>query len=84
MGIVIEFEIEESVLADVDEVADSIGISRETYIRVAISHALRAHRPKPFGAADEANTFRLWLAGGDDDLDGLDAPDWPPEDDRSN
>ncbi len=83
MGIVIEFEIEASVLADIDEVADSIGISRETYIRAAISHALRAHRPKSFSADDEANTFRLWLAG-DDDLDGLDAPDWPPEDDRSN
>ncbi len=83
MGIVIEFEIEESVLADMDEVADSIGISRETYIRAAINHALRAHRPKPCSAEDEANTFRLWLAG-DDDLDGMDAPDWPPEDDRSN
>ena len=83
MGIVIEFEIEESVLADLDEVADSIGVSRETYIRAAISHALRVHRPKPFSAGDEANTFRLWLAG-DDDPGGLDAPDWPPEDDRSN
>lgn len=84
MGIVIEFEIDESVLADVDEVADRIGINREIYITAAIKHTLRHHRPKEMSAEDEANTFLMWLADDDDGPDGISPPDWPPDDGRLN
>ena len=84
MGIVIDLELEEAVLADVDEVAASIGISRETFIMAAIKHALRHYRPRPFSAEDEANTFRLWL-GDDEDLpDRFGWPDGDADDARFN
>jgi hypothetical protein len=72
---VIEFEIEESLLREVDEVTAQIGVSREVYIVVAIKHALRVHRPKELGEQDEMNAFRLWMIDDDDD-NWLDGSDW--------
>lgn len=84
MGIVIKFEIEESLLTEIDEVATTLGITRVVYMTTAIKHALRHHRPRELSAEDEANTFRLWLLDDADDADGFDAPDRGPEDDRLN
>ena len=84
MTMTIEFEIEESILAELDGVAADIGVSREILITTAIKHALRFHRPKEFSAEDEVNTFRLWLAGNADAEDGSGIPDWDEDDARLN
>lgn len=84
MTTTIEFEIEESVLAELDGVAASIGISREILITTAIKHALRFHRPKEFDAEDEINTYRLWLGFNTDIEDGSEIPDWDEDDARLN
>ncbi len=84
MATVIEFEIEESLLAEIDEVAAVIGITRAIYMATAIKHALRRHRPRELSAGDEANSFRLWLIDDAGDLGGIDVPDRGPEDDRLN
>ena len=84
MATVIEFEIEESLLEEIDEVSAVIGITRAVYMTAAIKHALRRHRPRELSAGDEANSFRLWLIDDADDPDGFDAPDRGLEDDRLN
>lgn len=84
MAIVIELEIEESVLEDIDELSATLGISRTVYIMAAVKHALHHHRPKDLSAGDEANTFRLWLAGDDEQPNGFQPPEWPPDDGRLN
>ena len=84
MATVIDFEIEESLLEEIDEVAAMIGITRAVYMTTAIKHVLRHHRPRDLSAEDEANSFRLWLPNDADDPDGFDALNLGLEDDRLN
>lgn len=67
--ITVELQIEESALAELDEVVAQLGISRDAYIRTAVKHTLALYRPKEWDAEDEINTFLLWLAEDDDDPD---------------
>lgn len=71
MATIIEFEIEESVLEEIDEMATKIGVSRTVFMTAAIKHALRVHYPKELTAQDEANAFLLWLADDEEDYNWL-------------
>ena len=76
MTTVIQFEIEESLLAEIDEAAAALGVARAVFMTAAIKHALRVHYVKEPTATDEANTFLLWSVD-DEEIDGWDGvTDW--------
>jgi hypothetical protein len=60
MATIIEFEIEESVLEELDEAAARLGVSRTVFVTAAIKHAMRHHYVKDLSMEDEVNTFRLY------------------------
>ncbi|CUS03996.2 protein of unknown function [Candidatus Promineifilum breve] len=81
---IVKFEIEESLLEEVDAMAAKLGVSRNVYVTTAIAHALRFHYPKELTAEDEANAYLLWSANDEDDDNWLAPRKWDEEDGPDN
>jgi hypothetical protein len=89
MAKIVEFEIEESLLEEIDEAAAVLGVSRTVFCMAAVKHALRHHYVKDFNEQDEVNSFLVWLVDEDEINGWSEVQDWSdpwdgPESDRLN
>jgi hypothetical protein len=72
----IEFELEDALLEEIDEVVAKLGVDQAAFVTAAIKHALYCHYPKDLTSENESDAYLLWLVDEDEVEEWSDAQDW--------